>query len=160
MISMIVAYANGRVIGQGGKIPWHLPSDMRHFKRVTDGQTVVMGRKTFDSIGKPLPRRRNIVLTHDAALHLPGVEIIHDPQEVFALGDVFIIGGEAIYKYFLDKAAQLYITEVALDTDGDAFFPEWDRQSFTLASFQEGTRDEKNKIPHSFSLYQRDDPLS
>ncbi len=114
-----------------------------------------MGRKTFESIGRPLPHRRNVVLTHSSNLHLPGIEIIHSPHDVLALGDVFIIGGETVYRQFIDIAERLYITEVALDTEGDAFFPEWDRQAFTLVSVQEGTRDEKNKLSHSFSLYER-----
>lgn len=155
MISIIVAYAHDRVIGQGGKIPWHLPNDSRYFKRVTTGHTVVMGRKTFESIGRPLPQRRNIVLTHSNDIHLTGIEVVHSKQEVLALDDVFIIGGEDIYKQFIDVADQLYITEIALDTAGDTFFPAWDPQAFTLVSSQEGTLDEKNIFPHTFCVYQR-----
>jgi dihydrofolate reductase len=155
MISIIVAYASNRVIGQGGKIPWYLPDDLRYFKRITSGHTVVMGRKTFESIGRPLPQRRNVVLTHCNELHLADVEIVHNKQEVLSLDDVFIIGGEAIYRQFIDVADQLYITEIALSTEGDAFFPEWDPQSFTLISAQEGALDEKNIFPHTFCVYRR-----
>ena|SRR5437763_1976589 len=155
MINIIVAYANGRVIGKNGKVPWHLPSDLQHFKRVTSGHTVVMGRKTFEAIGGPLPQRRNVVLTHNNDIHLPGIEVVHSTQEVFELGDVFIIGGENVYRQFLAAAERLYITEIAFETEGDTFFPEWDRQSFTLVSAQEGILDEKNTLPHTFYVYER-----
>src|SRR5437588_12952568 len=107
MISIIVAYANGRVIGKDGKIPWHLPDDIQHFKRITSGHIVVMGRKTFESIGRPLPQRRNIVLTSSTTLAPPGVEVVHNKYDVLALDDVFIIGGESIYRQFLEVAQRL-----------------------------------------------------
>jgi dihydrofolate reductase len=160
MINIIVAYANGRVIGKDGKIPWHLPDDMQHFKRTTSGHTVVMGRKTFESIGRPLPQRRNIILTHSNDLHVPGIEVVHDPQAIRAMDDVFIIGGESVYRHFLALAERLYITEVAYDVDGDAFFPAWDRASFTLISMREGILDEKNGLPHTFYVYERKKSLS
>ena len=155
MISIIVAYANGRVIGKNGKVPWYLPDDLQRFKRITSGHTVVMGRKTFEAIGRPLPQRRNVVLTHSNDIPLPGVEVVHSTHEVLALGDVFIIGGENVYRQFLAAAERLYITEIAFETEGDAFFPEWDRQSFTLVSAQEGILDEKNTLPHTFYVYER-----
>jgi len=158
MISIIVAYANGRVIGKGGKLPWLLPNDSKYFKQITLGHTVVMGRKTFESIGRrPLPKRRNVVFTR-GEINLPGVEVAHSKDEVRALatnGEVFIVGGENVYKAFLDVADYLYITEIALETDGDTFFPEWDRQSFTLVSAKEGILDEKNILPHTFYVYKR-----
>ncbi len=158
MISIIVAYANGRVIGKGGKLPWLLPNDSKYFKQITLGHTVVMGRKTFESIGRrPLPKRRNVVFTR-GEINLPGVEVAHSKDEVRALatnGEVFIVGGENVYKAFLDVADYLYITEIALETDGDTFFPEWDRQSFTLVSAKEGVLDEKNTLPHTFYVYKR-----
>jgi len=155
MISMIAAYAHGHVIGRGGKIPWRLPAESLYFKRITTGHAVVMGRKTFESIGRPLPQRRNIVLTHSDDVHFAGIEIVHSKQEVLALDDVFIIGGEAIYREFMDVADRLYLTEIALDTEGDTFFPAWDPQAFTLVSSQEGILDEKNTLPHTFYVYQR-----
>ncbi|MFL5626978.1 MAG: dihydrofolate reductase [Ktedonobacteraceae bacterium] len=158
MISIIVAYADGRVIGKNGKIPWHLPNDRRHFKRITSGHTVVMGRRTLESIGRPLPQRRNVVLTHSRDFSLPGIEVVHSMQEVFTLGDVFIIGGETLYRQFLEVADRLYITEIALKTDGDTFFPEWDPQSFTLLSAKAGILDEKNTLPHTFYIYERNKP--
>ena len=155
MISIIVAYANGRVIGKDGKIPWHLPDDIQHFKRITSGHIVVMGRKTFESIGRPLPQRRKIVLTSSTTLALPGVEVVHHKDDVLALDDVFIIGGESIYRQFLEVAQRLYITEISLEIDGDAFFPEWNPQSFTLVSAQPGILNEQNTLPHTFYTYER-----
>ena len=155
MISIIVAYANGRVIGKDGKIPWHLPDDIQHFKRITSGHIVVMGRKTFESIGRPLPQRRNIVLTSSTTLAPPGVEVVHHKDDVLALDDVFIIGGESIYRQFLEVAQRLYITEISLEIDGDAFFPEWNPQSFTLVSAQPGILNEQNTLPHTFYTYER-----
>jgi dihydrofolate reductase len=160
MINIIVAYANGRVIGKDGKIPWHLPDDLQYFKRTTSGHTVVMGRKTFESIGRPLPQRRNIVLTHSSDLHMPGIEVIHDLRAIAAMGDVFIMGGESVYRQFLALADRLYITEVAYDVEGDVFFPEWDRASFALISMREGILDEKNTLPHTFYVYERKKALS
>ena len=158
MISIIVAYAKGRVIGKDGKIPWHLPGDLQYFKEITSGHTVVMGRKTLVVLGRPLPGRRNVVLTHSSAINLPGVEVVRSREGVLALGDVFIIGGENVYKQFLEAAERLYITELALEIDGDTFFPEWDRQSFTLVAAKEGVLDEKNTIPHTFYTYERKKP--
>ena len=159
MINIIVAYANGRVIGKDGKIPWRLPDDIQHFKRITSGNIVVMGRKTFESIGRPLPCRRNIVLTSSTTLAPPGVEVVHHKDDVLALGDVFIIGGESVYRQFLEVAERLYITEIALEIDGDAFFPEWNRQSFTLVSAQPGVVNEQNTLPHTFYVYEREDTI-
>ena len=156
MISIIVAYANGRVIGKDGTIPWRLPNDARYFKDTTIGHTVVMGRKTFEAIGRrPLPQRRNVVLTRSNDINLPGVDVVHSKNEVLALGDIFIIGGESVYRQFLEEAERLYITEIALEIDGDTFFPEWERQSFTMVSAQEGVLDEENTLPHTFYLYER-----
>ena len=117
-----------------------------------------MGRKTFAALGQPLPGRRNVVLTHSDAINLPGVEVVRSREDVLALGDVFIIGGENVYKQFLEAAERLYITELALEIDGDTFFPEWDRQSFTLVAAKEGVLDEKNTIPHTFYTYERKNP--
>jgi dihydrofolate reductase len=155
MISIIVAYANNRVIGKDGKIPWRLPDDSRHFKRITSGHTVVMGRKTFESIGRPLPQRRNIVLTGSTTFAASGVEVMHSKDDVLALDDVFIIGGANVYQQFLDVADRLYITEIASEIDGDTFFPAWDRQSFSLLSAQPGILNEQNTLPHTFFIYER-----
>lgn len=155
MINLLVAYANGRVIGKDGKMPWYLPNDLRYVKNTTTGHTVVMGRKTFESIGRPLPNRRNVILTQNKDFSASGVEVVHSKAEVLALGDVFILGGANVYAQFLDVADRLYITKIDLDTEGDTFFPEWDREAFTLVSSTEGILDEKNKHPHTFYVYER-----
>ena len=155
MISLIVAYARNQVIGKNGVMPWHLPADLRHVKELTTGKTIVMGRKTFESLGRPLPNRRNVVLTRNRNFHPEGVEVVHTKQEVLDLGEVIIFGGAEIYRQFLDVADRLYITEIDLEAEGDTFFPQWDREAFALVDKREGTVDEKNRYPHVFCVYER-----
>ena len=155
MISLIVAYAKGQVIGKDGDMPWQLPADLKNVKELTTGKTIVMGRKTFESIGKPLPNRRNVVLTRSRDFHPEGVDVVHTKEEVMALGDVIIFGGAEIYRQFLDVVDRLYITEIDLETEGDTFFPEWDREAYTMVDKREGIVDEKNQVPHTFYTYER-----
>lgn len=116
-----------RVIGSNGALPWHLPEDLAFFKRITTGHAIVMGRKTFESIGRPLPKRRNIVLTRDRKWAAPGVEVIHAPEELFALCDVgeeiFVIGGAEIYAAFFDQLDELLVSHIAAEHEGDTRFP-------------------------------------
>ncbi|BAH45364.1 dihydrofolate reductase [Brevibacillus formosus] len=155
MISLIVAYARNQVIGKDGDMPWHLPADLKNVKELTTGKTIVMGRKTFESIGKPLPNRRNVVLTRSQDFHPEGVDVVHTKEEVLAMGDVIIFGGSEIYRQFLDVVDRLYITEIDLETEGDTFFPAWDRDAYTLVDKREGIVDEKNVHPHAFYVYER-----
>ncbi|MCC8437701.1 dihydrofolate reductase [Brevibacillus sp. M2.1A] len=155
MISLIVAYARNQVIGKDGDMPWHLPADLKNVKELTTGKTIVMGRKTFESIGKPLPNRRNVVLTRSHDFHPEGVDVVHTKEEVLAMGDVIIFGGSEIYRQFLDVVDRLYITEIDLETEGDTFFPAWDRDAYTLVDKREGIVDEKNVHPHAFYVYER-----
>lgn len=155
MISLIVAYARNQVIGKDGVMPWHLPADLKNVKELTTGKTIVMGRKTFESIGKPLPNRRNVVLTRSRDFHPEGVDVVHTKEDVLALGDVIIFGGSEIYRQFLDVVDRLYITEIDLETEGDTFFPEWDREAYALVDKREGIIDEKNQYPHTFYTYER-----
>jgi dihydrofolate reductase len=156
VISMIAAYAHRRVIGKDGQVPWSLPADSRYFQQTTLGQTVVMGRKTFESLDEPLSRRRSIVLSGDPAFQPTGAEILRTKAEVLALGDVWIIGGEQIYRLFLDVADRLYLTEIDLDVEGgDTFFPQWDRAAFRLLSRREGVIDKQNPHPHTYLVYER-----
>jgi dihydrofolate reductase len=128
-LTAIVAMTPSRVIGSNGSLPWHLPGDLAFFKRTTTGHPVVMGRKTFDSIGKPLPNRRNIVLTRDSEWSAPGVEVIHDPRELPtlpALGErVFIIGGAEIYAAFMPLLDDLIVSHVKAEHGGDTRFPDY-----------------------------------
>ena len=118
------------VIGRAGTLPWHLPEDLAFFKRTTRGHPVVMGRKTYESIGRPLPKRRNIVLTRDRSWSAPGVEVIHRPEDLAALpeleGQVFIIGGSEIYAAFLPELDDLLVSHVFLEHKGDTRFPEFE----------------------------------
>lgn len=131
-LTAIVAMTPERVIGRGGELPWHLPEDLRFFKRTTSGHPVVMGRKTYDSIGFPLPKRRNIVLTRDRSWCAEGVEVIHSPGELEHLagigGRVFIIGGSEIYAAFLPHLDELLVSHVRQSHEGDARFPEFEDQ--------------------------------
>jgi dihydrofolate reductase len=127
-VSLVVAYARNRVIGRDGGLPWHLPSDMRHFRELTTGGTVVMGRKTYASIPdrfRPLPGRRNIVLSRDAAFRAPGAEVVSSLSAALDVcgRDCFVIGGGATYAEALPLAARVYATEVVEDVEGDTFFP-------------------------------------
>ncbi|AWX57656.1 dihydrofolate reductase [Brevibacillus brevis] len=155
MISLIVAYARNQVIGKDGDMPWHLPADLKNVKELTTGKTIVMGRKTFESIGKPLPNRKNVVLTRSQDFHPEGVDVVHTKEEVLAMGDVIIFGGAEIYRQFLDVVDRLYITEIDLETEGDTFFPAWNRDAYSLVDKREGIVDEKNVHPHAFYVYER-----
>ena len=130
-LTAVVAMTPDRVIGRGGKLPWHLPEDLAFFKRTTLGKPVVMGRKTFESIGRPLPKRRNIVLTRDESWSAPGVEVIHRPGGLRDLpeldGQVFIIGGSEIYAAYLPELDDLLVSHVYERHEGDTRLPEFER---------------------------------
>lgn len=132
----IAAMAAHRVIGAGGTIPWHLPEDFRFFKKTTISHTIVMGRKTYESLGKPLPGRCNIVLTR-SKISIPGVTVINNVEELNDLGiatdEIFVIGGEEIYRLLLPECDELLITHVSKDVPGDTFFPNFEEE------FDEGT---------------------
>lgn len=155
MISIIAAYGENRVIGNGNKLPWHLPNDLKHFKNITTGKTIVMGRFTYESIGRPLPNRKNVVLTHDKTYHADGITIVHQLDDIFHLGDVMIIGGASIYKQFLPYADHLYLTEIHHSFLGDAYFPDWDQQQFLMLASEKGRVDEQNPYSHTFYHYQK-----
>lgn len=131
-LTAIVAMTPARVIGRGGDLPWRLPEDLAFFKRTTSGHPIVMGRKTYDSIGRPLPKRRNIVLTRDCNWSAEGVEVIHCPEELPSLegvaGRVFVIGGSEIYAAFLPHLDDLLISHVKNEYEGDTRFPEFEDQ--------------------------------
>ena len=161
MISLIAAMAHHRVIGFHNQLPWHLPADLRHFKQLTLHKPVIMGRKTFESIGRPLPKRRNIVITRDVSYKKEGVEVVHTLAQALDLfpdqnEEVFIIGGAEIYKQTMPIADKLYITHVgAEDKDADAFFPEIIPIVWNEISHEEHEADQANPIPYTFSVYER-----
>jgi dihydrofolate reductase len=129
-LTAIVAMTPDRVIGRAGTLPWHLPEDLAFFKRTTSGHPIVMGRKTYESIGRPLPKRRNIVLTRDPKWTAEGVEVIHRPEELGQLpgiaGQVFIIGGSEIYAAFLPLLADLLVSHIFENHTGDTRLPEFE----------------------------------
>lgn len=139
IISLIVAVADNGVIGKNNQLPWRISADLKYFKQVTMGKPVIMGRRTYESIGKPLPGRSNIVVTREASWRADGVEVANDLTQALAIatsissnasaeesgrGEVMIIGGETIYREALSKAQRVYLTRVHLRVDGDAFFPD------------------------------------
>ena len=135
-VSLIVAVSNNGVIGVKNQLPWHLSEDLKYFKAVTMGKPIVMGRKTFESIGRPLPGRSNIVITSDRDWHSAGVEVCHSIETALELAkkraaasgmdEVMVIGGEQIYRQSINSADRIYMTKVNVDIEGDAFFPEFD----------------------------------
>lgn len=128
---MIAAMANGRVIGKDNKMPWHLPEELAYFKKVTMGKPIVMGRNTFESIGRPLPGRQNIVVSRDSELSIEGVTVVNSiGGAISAAGqcdELMIIGGAMLYEHMLPKADVLYLTDIELAVEGDAYFPDYNK---------------------------------
>lgn len=162
MISIIVARAKNGVIGSQNDLPWYLPDDLKRFKELTTGHVVIMGRKTYESIlkrlGKPLPNRRNIVITRDAAFVADGAEIVHSLDEALEVtGDqeVFIIGGAQIYELALPRIDRLYITEINAEIDGDVYFPTIVAEEWQEIARQPHPQDEKHSYAFDFVSYQR-----
>lgn len=150
-LSILVAHDQQRVIGYKNALPWHIPNDLKHVKQLSTGHTFVMGRKTFESIGKPLPNRKNVVLTRDNNFKPDGVEVIHTIDDIYNLeGHVFIFGGQTLFEVMIDKVDDMYITVVDGKHQGDTFFPPYTFEDWTVVSSEEGQLDEKNTIPHTF----------
>ncbi|NNC76783.1 MAG: type 3 dihydrofolate reductase [Woeseiaceae bacterium] len=157
-ISLIVAAAANNVIGADGGLPWHLPDDFQYFKRVTMDKPIVMGRRTWDSIGRPLPGRRNIVLTQKSGFVAEGAIVVQSPADALAAaGDVdelMIIGGGQIYDLFFDKADRIYLTRVATEVAGDTFFSKPD-DTWQLVSAEQHAADERHAFAFEFRIYDR-----
>jgi dihydrofolate reductase len=163
-ISIIVEHASNYVIGKDGKLPWHIPADLKYFKELTYGSPIIMGRKTFESIGRPLPGRHNIIITRNSEYHNDDCAVVFDFQaalkeagdfaEQSGKSDIFIIGGAEVYRQAIDFADKAYITEVHADFDGDAIFDISD-----LSNWKEISRDyhanETTDLPYSFVVLTR-----
>jgi len=159
ILSMIVAHANNRIIGKDNDMPWHLPADLAYFKKITLGKPVVMGRKTYESIGRPLPGRTNIVISRDANYSAEGIETATSVEQALALAgdveEVMVIGGGAIYAHCLAAANRLYITHIDADIEGDTQFPEYDLSIWEKVSSEKHESDEKNAYILDFCIYER-----
>lgn len=159
-ISIIVATSKNNVIGLNNQLPWHLPADLKYFKSLTNGHSIIMGRKTYDSIGRPLPNRENIIITRDKNYSSAELVIKHSIEEAIqhcnGQEEVFIIGGDTIYKQTIAVATRLYITRVdTIIENGDAFFPEINNEEWENVSAEHFTKDDKNKFDYSFEIYER-----
>jgi dihydrofolate reductase len=158
-VALIAAVASNGVIGAGNRLPWHLPDDLRRFRTLTSGHTVVMGRKTWESIGRPLPARQNIVVSRQPGIRLEGAAVAHSLDEALSVADrpdpVFVIGGEALYRAALPLASILYLTEIGRAFEGDARFP-----AFELAAWREIAREmheptSPGGFAYHFATYER-----
>jgi len=159
-IALVAAHDRHRVIGKDGQLPWRLPLDLKHFKELTLGHPILMGRKTWESIGRPLPGRRNLVLTRQAGFQAPGAETVGSPGEALAAVAgapwLFVIGGEAVYAAFLPLAHSLFLTQVHTDVEGgDAFFPAIPFGVFQEISRQSHPADERHAHAFDFVDYER-----
>lgn len=164
-IALIWAMARNGVIGRDNKLPWHLPEDLKYFKRVTTGKPVIMGRKTYDSIGRPLPNRTNIVVTRDASLTRPGARVVTSLDAALDLaradavisdvGEVMVMGGADIYAQALPHADRLYVTLVHAEVEGDAVFPPIDLNAYRELAREDFKAGDANPYDYSFVVYER-----
>lgn len=160
MLSLIVAHAKNFVIGKSGDMPWHLPADLAHFKTITVGHPVIMGRKTFESIGRALPNRLNIVISSNEQLHLPQNVILCSNLEqalskVSKSDEVFVIGGGSVYREAIKFADRLYLTLINAEIEGDTTFPNYDIHDYIELSREVHEIDEKNNFELTFLTLQR-----
>ena len=158
-LSIIVATDSNRGIGLNNRLPWHLPADLKYFKAVTSGHPIIMGRKTFDSMGKALPNRRNIVVTRQETLHYQNIEIAHSLQQALDLckseEESFVIGGSEIFGQALPLANTLYLTDIHHTFESDTFFPDIDKNVWKEIKRDDKQPDEKNQFPYSFLVFKR-----
>nr|AIA15609.1 Dihydrofolate reductase [uncultured bacterium] len=158
-LSYIFAMDRNRVIGNENKLPWHLPADLKFFKKTTMGHPILMGRKTYESIGKPLPGRQNIVLTRSADYEADGCDIVHTaPEAIARFGEseeAFVIGGAELFHLFMPYADKMYITRIDHSFEGDTFFPEIREEEWRLIHVEQGVRDEQNPYAYRFEIYEK-----
>ncbi len=165
ILSMIVATADNNVIGKDNTMPWHLPADLAYFKKVTLGKPIIMGRKTYESIGRPLPGRRNIVISRDEGYSAEGIDTVTSVEQALSLVDgsdgnkavdeIMVIGGGAIYNHCLSNADRLYVTHIKAAIDGDTKFPKYDEVDWQKTESELRVSDEKNAYDLDFCVYER-----
>jgi len=162
ILSCIVAMAENGVIGRGNSLPWRLPADLKRFQQLTTGHTLIIGRKTFESIGRPLPNRTSIVLTRDRAYSVPGAVVVHSLDEALQRcrgeQEVFAIGGAAVFRESLPRAQRLYLTRVHADVAGDVRFPEESFEGWKRVEQIPLPADEKNEYATTYEVYVRSSP--
>ena len=159
MISIIVAASTNNVIGVQGQLPWKISDDLKHFKKLTMGKPIVMGRLTWESIGRPLPGRQNIIITRQPDFSADGCDVVSSPAAALAVsgnaGEIMIIGGSQIYDLFLPKAGRLHITRVHAEIEGDAFFPTIEAGDWELVESEAHAASEANDFAFDFKTYER-----
>lgn len=161
MLKILVAFDENRVIGKNNALIWHLPADLKRFKALTTGHVIIMGRKTFESIGRPLPNRTTIVISRQQDLKIEGVILTHSVEEAIlkaksiSRGDIFIVGGAEIYQLSLPLADQILVTQLHDIFEGDAFFPEISSDMWEIAEQERGITDEQNAYQFSYLTYTR-----
>ena len=158
-LSLIVAMATNRTIGINNQMPWHLSADLKKFKQITMGQPIIMGRKTFESIGRPLPGRQNIIISRDPLYQQQGCLVFNDLdsalQDCAEVDEVFVIGGATLYEATLARADRLYITEIQQAFDGDTWFPEIKREQWRVVTREDINDDNSVDFNYSFIVYER-----
>lgn len=158
-VTLIWAMSQNGAIGRNNQLPWRLPEDLKFFKQQTTGKTMVMGRKTWESMGsRPLPNRRSLVLTADYAYLAEGAQVVHSVEEAMEFAkqeELMVIGGAGVFQHFLPLADRLYVTRIDQEIEGDVFFPHFDWSEFELVEEIKGIRDEKNPYDYRFLTYER-----
>ena len=158
MITLIVAAADNGVIGRDNALPWHLPDDLKRFKQLTLGKPIVMGRKTFESIGRALPGRQNIVVTRDANYRREGVSVVHDVDAAVAAAsgapEIMVIGGAELFRLFLPRATRVHLTRVHADVAGDVVWPTLD-DTWRLVASEPHAADERHVSPMTFEVWEK-----
>lgn len=153
-VSFVVAYDRRGVIGKDNALPWRIPADMRHVRRLTIGKPLIMGRRTYESIGRPLPDRTSIVLTRDPSFAAEGVLVARTAEEALALAgdapEVIVFGGAEVFRRFLPRADRMYVTEIDAEVDGDTFFPEFDRSEWRETERE--THEPDAEDPHRYAF--------
>jgi len=160
-ISLVVAMDENRVIGAHGTLPWRLPADLKHFKRVTMGHPIVMGRRTWESIGRALPGRTNIVVTRQAGFGAPGAVVVDSLEAAKARAaeedceELMIIGGATLYEQAMPETSRIYLTEIHAEFEGDTYFPELNEDEWACVSREDREKDDKNPYDYSFLVLER-----